>query len=36
MIRRTTPPNARLMAVLIIAAVVIGILAGYWIYVALT
>lgn len=36
MIRRTVPPDARLMAVLIIAAVVIGILVGYWIYAALT
>jgi hypothetical protein len=36
MIRRSAPPDVRLMAVLIIAAVVIGILIGYWIYAALS
>jgi hypothetical protein len=36
MIQRTSPPDARLMAILIIVAVLIGIAAGYWVYASLT
>jgi hypothetical protein len=32
----TGVPNVRVMTVLIIAAVILGIAAGYWVFVALT
>ena len=36
MMRRATPPDALVMAVLMIAAVIFGIGLGYWIFAALT
>ncbi len=32
MIGRTAPPDARLMTVLIVVAIAVGIIVGYWIY----
>jgi uncharacterized protein YneF (UPF0154 family) len=35
-ISRTGPPTPRLMALLILVAIVVGIAVGYWIYASLS